>query len=148
MPNETPFFDGMSRTLFGRPPVSQLEKLARARGRIELLCVSQFKLLFGAFIPAGLLDFKSAAGANSRRRVFSPTVTFWAFLGQVLDPGAPCRKALARVQVLLASQGLPVPSSDTTGYCKARLRLPVSWLLCVLESIADRLAGSGARASG
>ncbi len=143
MPYKTPYFDGMSRVLFGRPPVSQLEKLARGRSEVEQLCLGQFKLLFGAFIPVRLLEFRAPSGANSRRRVFSPAVTFWAFLGQVLDPGAPCRKALARVQALLASQGLAAPSSDTRAYCKARLRLPVRWLMRVIEAITDRLAGTG-----
>ena len=133
----------MSRVLFGRPPVALLEKISRARRDVEELCVSQFQLLFGGFIPASLIDFRADAGTNSRRRVFSPAVTFWAFLGQVLDPGAPCRKALARVQVLCASQGLAIPSNATTAYCNARLRLPVRWLVRVLGSITDRLAGSG-----
>ena len=58
MPSKTPFFNGMSRVLFGRPPVSQLQKLARSRGEIEQLCPSQFKLLFGGFIPVALFDFR------------------------------------------------------------------------------------------
>ena len=143
MPNETPFFNGMSRMLFGRPPVALMEKLARARRDIEQLCLGRFQLLFGGFIPVSLIDFRAEMGRNSRRRVFSPAVTFWAFLGQVLDPGAPCRKALARVQVLFASEELAAPSCATTAYCNARLRLPVRWLVRVLESIAGRLAGCG-----
>ena len=143
MPSKTPFFDGMSRVLFGRPPVALLEKFSRARCEVGQLCVSQFQLLFGGYLPASVIDFKAGVGANSRRRVFSPAVTFWAFLGQVLDPGAPCRKALARVQVLCASKGLAPPSNATTAYCNARLRLPVRWLVRVLGSITDRLAGCG-----
>ena len=125
MPYKTPFFSGMNRMLFGRPPVAVLERLSRARGEVERLCLSQFQLLFGAFIPAALIDFRTGTGANSRRRVFSPGVTFWAFLGQVLDPGASCRKALTRVQVLFASQELAAPSNATVAYCNARRRLPV-----------------------
>ena len=108
----------MSRSLFGRPPVSQLAKMERARRGTDRLGFAQLRLLFGSFVPGFLLDHKSASGANSRRRIFTPTVTFWAFLGQVFDPDAPCRKALARVQALFASQGLALPSSDTRAYCK------------------------------
>jgi hypothetical protein len=135
----------MSRTLFGRPPVSQLAKMERARRGADRLGFAQLRLLFGSFVPGFLPDHKSASGANSRRRTFTPTVTFWAFLGQVLDPDAPCRKALARVQALFASQGLALPSSDTRAYCKARRRLPVRWLLRINDFVAGRLSGGGAR---
>jgi len=148
MHSKTPFFDGMSRVLFGRPPVVQLAKIERARREADKLGFAQLQLLFGSFIPAFLLDFRTASGANSRRRVFSPTVTFWAFLGQVLDPGTPCRKALARVQALMATQGLELPSCDTRAYCRARRRLPVRWLLRIQEFIAGRLVASEADAGG
>ena len=145
MPSKTPFFTGMNRTLFGRPPVSQLVRMERAKREADKVSFTQLRLLFGGFIPDFLLDLKSVSGTNSRRRTFTPAVTFWAFLGQVLDPDAPCRKALARVQALLASQGIAVPSSDTRAYCKARLRLPVCWLVRINDFIAGRLAGGAAR---
>ncbi len=146
MPSDTPFFDGMRRLLFGRPPVSRLEKMARGRDELGQICMDQFQQLFGAFFPSGLMDFKADSGANSRRRVFTPAVTFRAFPGQAMDPRAPCRKALARVQALFASRGLVVPSCSTAAYCNARRRLPVRWLVRVLEAISDRLAGiSGGR---
>ena len=40
----------MSRVLFGRPPVSQLEKIARGRDELGQICLDQFKLFFGAFL--------------------------------------------------------------------------------------------------
>ncbi len=36
--------------------------------------------------------------ADDRERIFSPWVTFVAFLGQVLTRGSACRKAVRRVQ--------------------------------------------------
>ena len=90
------FFQGMNKSLFGRPPVSELARMERARAKMDSLCFDQLGLLFGSFIPTFLLSVGSSSGANSRRRIFTPTVTFWAFLEQVLDPEAPCRKALAQ----------------------------------------------------
>jgi hypothetical protein len=109
---------------------------------MDSLCFNQLHLLFGSFIPASILDFRASSGANSRRRIFSPAVTFWAFLSQVFDPDAPCRKALAHVQVLFASQGFALPSCDTGAYCKARKRLSVRWLYKILDFIVGRLTGT------
>jgi CBS domain containing-hemolysin-like protein len=79
---------------------------------------------FGEFIPQTLLA-PSKEKVNSRQRIFSPLVTFWAFLAQVLERGSSCRDALQRVsawwQMHFPAQGSP--SSDTSGYCQARVRL-------------------------
>jgi hypothetical protein len=104
-----------------------------------MLCASQLKSLFGPFLPEQLMHRKNAKGASSRERIFSPAVTFWAFLGQVLDPTSSCRKAVARVQALFALKGLKRPGEHTGAYCEARLRLPVRWLMSILEHITTRL---------
>jgi hypothetical protein len=132
----------MNKALFGRPPVTELAQLERARAKLDGLCFDQLRLLFGSFIPAFLLNIRPSSGANSRRRIFTPAITFWAFLGQVLDPDAPCRKALAHVQLLFASQGLALPSCDTGAFCKARKRLPVRWLYRILDFVVSRLTGT------
>jgi len=139
MGKKTSFLPGLHRALFGRPPVSTVEKLSRRRGELDELCLSQLTALFGAFLPAKLLDFKPASGANSRRRVYTPMVTFWAFLGQVLSPGSSCRKAVSNVQALFAARQLDLPSCDTKSYCSARKRLPVRLLLEVHTFVVSRL---------
>lgn len=146
MPKNAPLFPGFSGRLFGRPPVSQLDKIARQRGAIDRLCLAQLCELFGPFFPAHLLDFKAIRGANSRRRIFTPTVTMWAFLGQVLEAGSSCRKAVSNLQALFAARGMPMPSGESTAYCRARSRLPVGLLRRVLSHITGNLsapAGGG-----
>jgi hypothetical protein len=59
-----------------------------------------------------------------RERLFSPLVTLWIFLSQILDPDHSCRQAVARFWAWRAAQKLPPCSSDTSAYCKARQRLP------------------------
>jgi hypothetical protein len=139
------FFPGFNRRLFGRPPVSELDKIARQRGAIDRLCLAQLCELFGAFLPAHLLEFRKEKGANSRRRVFTPAVTMWRFLGQVLDPGSSCRKAVANLQALFAGRGMKMPSGESTAYCQARSRLPVRMLRRVLEHVTDMLSASGSK---
>lgn len=57
-------------------------------------------------------------------RIFSPLVTLWVFLGQVLSADHSCRAAVARLIAHRLSRGQPPCSSETGAYCQARKRLP------------------------
>jgi len=57
-------------------------------------------------------------------RIFSPLVTLWVFLGQVLSADHSCRHAVARLIAHRISQGLQPCSAETGAYCQARKRLP------------------------
>jgi Transposase DDE domain len=59
-----------------------------------------------------------------RDRLYSPLVTLYVFLGQILDPDCCCRQAVARVVAWLMSLGRAACSSGTGAYCQARKRLP------------------------
>lgn len=63
-----------------------------------------------------------------RDRLFSPLVTLWVFLSQVLDPDHSCRAAVARFLAWRTAQGLAPCSADPSAYNKARHRLPESVL--------------------
>ena len=60
-----------------------------------------------------------------RQTLFTPVVTLWMWLSQVLDTDKSLRNAVARVMAWSASHGCEIPSADTGGYCKARQRLPL-----------------------
>lgn len=57
-------------------------------------------------------------------RIYSPLVTLWVFLGQVLSADACCRAAVARLIAHRLSQGQKPCSVETGAYCQARKRLP------------------------
>jgi hypothetical protein len=57
-------------------------------------------------------------------RIFSPLVTLWVFLGQVLSADHSCRAAVARLIAHRAARGLKPCSARTGAYCRARRRLP------------------------
>src|SRR3954452_23075515 len=57
-------------------------------------------------------------------RVFSPLVTLWVFLGQVLRADHSCRAAVARLIAHRLAQGQRLCSAETGAYCQARKRLP------------------------
>jgi hypothetical protein len=83
---------------------------------------------------------EDALFAQEEEHVYTPAMTLWAFLSQVLYKAEQrsCATAVARVVVLLVALGRK-PCSDNTGdYCRARAKLP--------EKVIERLAiGAAAR---
>jgi hypothetical protein len=67
-------------------------------------------------------------GRAFRERIFSPVVTLWAFLWQVLSPDHSCRDAVARVLGWRVAQGEEPCSAGSSSYCQARLRLPLEMI--------------------
>ena len=96
MRNSTPFFAAFGSLLFGRAPRSRLQELLGQWPQRP--SINQYTEAFGEFIPQALLG-RSKEKVNSRQRIFSPSVTFWAFLAQVLERGSSCRDALQRISL-------------------------------------------------
>ena len=78
-------------------------------------------------------------GADWKRCLYTPVLTVWAFLWQVLSPDRSCQSAVARVQAWLSSRGRPPCPSDTSPYCKARQRLPEAVPLCLARQLGREL---------
>lgn len=78
-------------------------------------------------------------GLFGQNAVFSPVLTLWAFLGQVLRDGkqASCQAAVATIVAYRQLAGLSVPTSDTGNYCRARAQLPVAALHDLAVEVAD-----------
>jgi hypothetical protein len=68
-------------------------------------------------------------GACWREAVFSPVLTLWAFLTQLVSADGSCRAAVGRVMAWLVGHARPPCSPNTDPYCKARHRLPESLLV-------------------
>ena len=71
--------------------------------------------------------------------VYTPALTLWAFLSQVLYKGEQrsCLAAVTRVIVMYVALGQE-PCSDNTGaYCRARARLPVPIIQQLAQQLAD-----------
>jgi hypothetical protein len=60
-------------------------------------------------------------------RIYSPLVTLWVFLGQVLSADHSCRAAVSRLIAHRVSGGQRPCSAETGAYCQARKRLPESF---------------------
>jgi hypothetical protein len=63
-------------------------------------------------------------GSSWLDRIYTPLVTLWVFLGQVLSADHSCRAAVARLIAHLISRGESPCSAETGAYCQARKRLP------------------------
>ena len=80
----------------------------------------------------------SELGKDWLDRIFSPLVTLWVFLGQVLRGDHSCRAAVARLIAHRLARGQRPCSAETGAYCQARKRLPESFF-----SDAASLVGRG-----
>ncbi len=132
----TPFFDAFGPLLFGRPPRSFRAELRSQAAHAESLC--QLRSALGPMVPDALLPCQES-GAGSRVRVFSPLITFWAFLAQVLSPNSACREALRKVQAWWSLRHSVEVSADTSAYCQARSRLSDHALHSVHAHLAERM---------
>jgi hypothetical protein len=66
----------------------------------------------------------AAISAYWMDRVYSPLVTLWVFLSQVLSADHSCRAAVARLIAHRLSRGQCPCAAETGAYCQARKRLP------------------------
>jgi hypothetical protein len=131
MSSKTPFFKAFGPLLFGRPAKRTLQKLRR------LNSVQELYEIFGHLLPERLLA-ATDQGTNSRDRLFSTQVTFWAFAAQILSPGTACREIVRRVEAWWQeAHGIgEAPSGSTSAYCQARARLEPAVLELVRAEIA------------
>jgi putative transposase len=114
----------------------------------------RFRLILSAFMQQDSLPFAQvlpeqtiqqafadaeADFAQDEDNIYTPALTLWAFLSQVLHTKEmrSCAAAVARVIVLLVAAGKD-PCSDNTGaYCRARAKLPVAILRRLTTDVAD-----------
>jgi hypothetical protein len=111
----------------------------------------QFDALRREFLQEGGLPFAEVLSSASlteavaevkapwNDRIFTPLVTLWVFLGQVLNADQSCRAAVARLIAHRVSQGLEPCSSETGAYCQARKRLPERFFAAVARLVGRNL---------
>lgn len=89
-------------------------------------------LPFAKVLPAGIVEQAmvdaDVAFGDTDDAVFTPAITLWAFLSQVLEEDKSCRAAVARVLALRLASGQKPCSQDTAAYCRARAKLPAGIL--------------------
>ena len=71
--------------------------------------------------------------------IYTPIVTLWAMISQVLDPDKSLSQAVKRMGIWLSAAGAVPPSSDTGAYSKARQRLPLRLVQQLVPFVAEEL---------
>lgn len=102
----------------------------------------RFRLVLSSFMKHDDLPFKDtlseeriqqvfeeeeAVFAQGEDDVYTPAITLWAFLSQVMFKGEQrsCAAAVARVVVLCVALGREACSDNTSAYCRARAKVPI-----------------------
>src|SRR5215467_7348045 len=96
-------------------------------------------LSFTDVLTEGVIKRALATLTGWLDRVFSPLVTLWVFLGQVLSADHSCRAAVARLIAHRLARGQGRCSARTGAYCQARKRLPESFFADVACSVGRAL---------
>lgn len=89
--------------------------------RFESDCQSTFNLLTSDL----LLEEVEKRLPEHRERLFPPTETLAMFITQTLSADRSCQHVVNQAAVQRLVTGLPVCSTHTGGYCRARQRLPL-----------------------
>ena len=78
-----------------------------------------------------------------RKRLYTPMITLWTFIRQVLDPDKSCKNAVSGILSILSDKvshdGEKLPSDNTGAYCKARKRLSLSFIISVFRRMGQVL---------
>jgi Transposase DDE domain len=96
-------------------------------------------LPFTDVLTEGVIARALAAVTGWLDRIFSPLVTLWVFLGQVLSADHSCRAAVARLIAHRLARGQRPCSAQTGAYCQARKRLPEEFFSSVACSVGRAL---------
>jgi hypothetical protein len=115
-----------------------------------------FFLVQNAFLQADGLPFADVLSAEQIQEafeeqdalfgqeeddVYTPPITLWAWLSQVLhaDEFRSCAAAVARVIALCVALQRKPPSADSGAYCRARAKLPEAVLRRLTYEVGDQL---------
>ena len=110
--------------------------------RVRRQMLQEQDLCFGKLLPRGQVEAAMERHqVRFRDRLYTPLLTLWTFLYQVLSADQSCRAAVARLLAFLGVGGDCSASAKTDPYCKARQRLPE-------KLIADLARQSGAELHG
>ena len=77
-----------------------------------------------------------------KERIYTPLVTLWVFLSQVLSQDHSCRAAVARLIAHRLSRGQSSCSEETSAYCQAKKRLPEELFADVVRQVGRTLDAS------
>ena len=139
MKNCNLYLPGFHLATLRRKPQSARQKLAGQLAEIRRKSISQLSVCFTHFIPTKMLQ-PHQSGVLSRRRLFSKENTFWGFFSQTLNADGGCAEVVRRFHAFAAANSLAQPSSSSSAYCQARIKLEESDLENILTHTVEQLS--------
>jgi hypothetical protein len=107
---------------------------------LKQLLMQSLGLPWQALLPESRLEaMLQEEDVLYRNCVYTPIVTLWAMVSQVLDPDKSLSNAVKRIISWLAAAEVECPSNDTGAYSKARQRLPERLLERLVPEVAESL---------
>lgn len=104
----------------------------RSRWReLASLPVSELPLVFSRLL--------TVPDSDSCALIYSPARTFWLFVHQILLPGSSCQEMVHKALVWLFAGQRAKASTNSSGYCQARARLDLVWIIDLARGLASRL---------
>jgi Transposase DDE domain len=132
-----PFLTDFPLTIFATAKRRLQAAIRQSSAIITRRSLSGYAVLFEDVLSG---DFLTSIDPTLRQRSFGHLPVFWAWLAQILEANASCQKAVGLIQSWCRTCNLPVPSSDTSSYCKARCRLSLSFIQAVHQRICGHLS--------
>jgi Transposase DDE domain len=111
-------------------PHPSRERNSRQVDSVVRRIVQTAGLPFATLLPQDQVELAlQEENVSWSERLYTPLVTLWIFLSQVLDPDHSMRQAVARFIAHRVQNGQRPCSADTGAYAKARQRLPEGVLM-------------------
>jgi hypothetical protein len=115
-------------------------RFAKTVASISARLQAQAGLPFQELLPTDLVEtILRDIGHSAQDRIYTPAVTLWVFLSQVLSADHSCRAAVARLIADRAARGESTCSPETGAYCIARSRLPEDFYSRLVITTGNRL---------
>lgn len=89
--------------------------------------------------PDMLTTVENLLPDDYRERQFPPTETLSMFLAQAMNEDASCQKVVNDAAIKRAIGGLSPCSTNTSGYCQARQRLPLDMVSTLVRSTGEMM---------
>ena len=84
----------------------------------------------------------SPQDSEHRKRIFTIPVTLWLFVQQVLSKDRGCKEVVGLLNKKRKAENRSEVSTNTTSYCQARMRIPLTLIEKLMYATADLAFGS------
>lgn len=111
------------------------EEVSRQRQRLGTK-TGRYVEFFNALTGPGLLEVLESALPEYRERLFPPTEALSMFLSQVTSADGSCAAVVNEAATQRLIGGLPLCSTRTAAYCRARARLPTAMVWRLIDQAA------------